>query len=236
MLLCFQALLQTYITDFYYAQIRLPSTNQLLSLFQSYATIIFTLTNVWIPQVVGNRQYVPTLKTKVWQFCLNFILFLSLIFTLSFSGSTRNHYIQLFVVLLYAGMCSTLVLHTNCCKKFNPNRLKSCLLTLLFLAKLIFVSLLLCVFVYTLYKWGTFDNPHPFLIMAYCILPLIIICTDAFFVYIFGKSAMKKHSISSIWNMDPAIISKPLFCTCIFLASLFIVWSLSFVICAYMYQ
>ena len=237
MLLCFQALLQTYITDFYYAQIRLASTNQNLSLFQSYATIIFTLTNVWIPQIVGNRQYVPTLKTKVWQFCLNTILFNSLMLTLMKSGITRNHYIQLFVVLLYAGMCSTLLLHTNCCKKFNPNRLKSCLLILLFLAKLIFVSLLLCAFVYIFYTQGLLDidNLHPINII-YCNLPLILICTDTFFVYIFGKSAMKKHSISSIWNMDPAIISKPLFCTCIFLASLFIVWALSYAICAFMYQ
>ena len=231
-------MLQTYITQFYYGSIRLPSTDQFLSLFQSYATIIFTLTKVWTPQVLGNRQYVPSLKTIVWQVCLNKILFLSLIFHLWLSGNLRNHYIQLFVVLLYAGMCSTLLLHTNCCKFFNPNRLKSCLLTLLFLANLIFMSLSLCVIVCILYTLGLLDidNLHPVPIITFCIQPLILICTDAFFVYIFGKSAWKKHSISSIWNMDPAIISKPLFCTCIFLAIIFIVFGLSFTIFGFMYQ
>ena len=237
-MLCFQALLQTYIAQFYYAQIRLPSIDQFLSLFQSYATIIFTLTKAWIPQIVGNRQYVPSLKTKVWQSCLNFNLFNSLIVTLWTSGTTRNHYIQLFIVLLYAGMCSTLLLHTNCCKFFNPNRLKSCLLTLLFLAKFTSVSIFLCANVYTFYAKGYFDNDtlHPIEILGWCLQPLIMVCTDAFFVYIFGKSALKNHSISSIWNMDPDTISKPLFCTCIFPASLFTLYLLSFIIFGFMYQ
>ena len=224
-------MLQTYITQFYYFSIRQISTNQCLSLFQSYACIIFTLTNVWIPQAVGNRQYVPSLKTKVWQFCLYFILFNSLMLTLWLSGNTRIQYLQLFLVLLYAGMCSTLFLHNNFCKKFDPNRLKSCLLSLLFLVKFIFMSLFLCAAVYLL----GFENLHTTNI-GYSLASSIIICTDAFFVYIFGKLALKKHSISSIWNMDPAIISKPLFCTCIFLASFFIVFLLSFIISGFMYQ
>ena len=231
-------MLQTYITQFYYFSIRQISTNQCLSLFQSYACIIFTLTNVWIPQAVGNRQYVPSLKTKVWQFCLYFILFNSLMLTLWLSGNTRIQYLQLFLVLLYAGMCSTLFLHNNFCKKFNPNRLKSCLLTFLFFVKFIFMSLLLCVFVYTVYSIGflDIDNLHPVPIMTICIMPSITICTDAFFVHIFAKSALKKHSINSIWNMEPAIISKPLFCTGIFLFSCLIVWLLSFILCSFVYN
>ena len=235
-MLCLQNLLQTYITQFYYGTIRLPSTNQFFSLFQSYTTIVFTLTNVWIPQAVGNRQYVPTVKTKVWQFCLNYIFFASLMVTLMFSGNSRNQYIQLFVVLLYAGMCSTLFLHNNLCKKFNPNRLKSCLLTLLFLIKFILMSLFLFVAVYSIYIEGidNIDIPGP--VMSFCILPVIIICMDAFFVYIFRKSALRKHSISLIWNMDSAIISKPLFCTCIFLFSSHVVFILSFLIVGFVYN
>ena len=218
-MLCFQALLQSYIALFYYSQIRLPSGNQFLSLIQSFVTIITTLSNVWIPQVVGNRQYVPTLKTKVWQRYLNTTLFNSLFFTLALIGTTRNTYMQLFVVSLYAAICSTLVLHNNYCKNFNPNRLKSCLLTLLFLVKFILMIIFLCGFFYTVYIQGNLDieilSPVPIFLL---ISTSITVCMDAFFVYIFGKSALKKHSISSIWNMEPTIISKPLFCTCIFLS------------------
>ena len=220
--------MQSYITLFYYVKIRLTSTNQLLTLLLSYVTIISTLTNVWIPQVVGNRQYVPTLKTKVWQLSLNINLFTTLIVTLNLSGATRNHYIQLFVVVLSAGICSILVLNTNYCKNLNPNRLKSCLLTLLFLVKFILMIISLCATIY-LYIQGTpldIESLNPVLIFQW-ILSSITICMDAFFVYIFGKSAFKKHSISSIWSMELAIISKPLFCSCIFLSSCsFVSWAL----------
>ena len=224
---CFQVILQLYITDFHYGFIRISSNNQLISLLQSYATIIITMSNVWIPQLVGTREYVPTLKTKVWQFCLNFNLFITLMFLFWWLG-LENHYVKLFIALLYSGMCSTLLLHTNCCKFFNPNRLKSCLLTLLFLVKFILMIISLCATIY-LYIQGTLldiESLNPVLIFQW-ILSSITICMDAFFVYIFGKSAFKKHSISSIWSMELAIISKPLFCSCIFLSSCsFVSWAL----------
>ena len=80
---CLQIVLQTYISAYYFAGKRMTSTSQTISLYQSYLTVLFTLTKVWLPQLVGNRQYVSTLKTKVWQFALNLTLFFSLIFTLN---------------------------------------------------------------------------------------------------------------------------------------------------------
>ena len=124
-----------------------------------------------------------------------------------------------------------MVLHTNYCKKFNPNMLKSCLLSLLFLVKFIFMIIFLCAFIYIVYIQGSLDieilSPVPIFLL---ISSSITICTDAFFVYVFGKSALKKHSISSIWNMEPAIISTQLFCTCIFLSSCFFVSALYLII------
>ena len=230
---CFQILLQTYISDFYITGIRAVSTNQIISLTQSYATIIITVTNVWIPQLVGTRQYVPTLKTKVWQFALNIMLFFTLLNTVQFSGLTRNHYFHIFVVVLYAGMCSTLLLHNNVCKKFkHTNRLKSCLLTFLFLIKIAFTSLSM----YVPPISDFFEYPNiPFLISLF-IQTLFTICMDAFFVYIFGKSALNTYSSSSIWNNDPAIISKPLFYTSIFLASFQILLLLLFIMIALVYN
>ena len=226
---CLQALFQTYITYFNFRGIRNASTNQVISLYQSYATIIITVSNVWIPQLIGTRQYVPTIKTKVWQFSLNTMLFFSLLNTLYFR--TYNDVYFEFVVLLYAGMCSTLLLHNNVCKKFkHTNRLKSCLLTFLFLIKLVFGSLQLSIYL----KYNTLD----FNLMGifYVILPNITICMDAFFAYTIGKSALKSYSLSSIWNLDPTIISKPLLCTGYFLASLNIVDVLSYLIIIFMYK
>ena len=176
---CFQVILQLYITDFHYGFIRISSNNQLISLLQSYATIIITMSNVWIPQFVGTRQHVPTLKTKVWQFSLNFMLFFTLLNTLIFSGGTRNHYMQLCVGLLYAGMCSTLLLHNKCCKRFqHTNRLKSSLLTFLFLIKLAFNSIYMHVYISPY-----FDYHIPFHNVL-ASQTSITICMDAFFVYI----------------------------------------------------
>ena len=173
---CLQALFQFFITYYYYFGIRAASTNQMISLYQSYATIIITMSNVWIPQFVGTRQHVPTLKTKVWQFSLNFMLFFTLLNTLIFSGGTRNHYMQLCVGLLYAGMCSTLLLHNKCCKRFqHTNRLKSSLLTFLFLIKLAFNSIYMHV-----YSSPYFDYHIPFHNVL-ASQTSITICMDAFF-------------------------------------------------------
>ena len=189
------------------------------------------MSNVWIPQLVGTRQYVPTLKTKVWQFSLNFMLFFNLLNTLTFSAVFGNNYVILCVVLLYAGMCSTLLLHNKCCKNFkHTNRLKSSLLTFLFLIKLAFDSH----FMYIISSF--YDYLYiPILTVGFS-QRLITICMDAFFVYIFGKSALKSYSISSIWNLDTSIISKPLFCIGLFLASLNIVNVLSSNISIFVYN
>ena len=192
------------------------------------------MSNVWIPQLVGTRQHVPTLKTKVWQFSLNSILFFTLVNTLNFIGISRNHNMQLCVVLLYAGMCSTLLLHNKCCKKFkHTNRLKSSLLTFLFLIKLAFDSLYMYLRIYAISPF--FDYHIPFHIEL-VIQPPFIICMDAFFVYIFGKSALQTYSLSSIWNLEPTIISKPLFCTGLFLSSLNIVDNIYYVIALFVYN
>ena len=58
------------------------------------------------------------------------------------------------------------------------------------------------------------------------IISLIIVCSDIFLVYLFSKSAFKMHSISSVWNMDPTIISKPCFLTGLLLAIFNIVYML----------
>ena len=232
---CLQACLQSYITNVYFYNIRITTTNQMISLYQSYATIIVTMSNVWIPQVVGTRQHVPTLKTKVWQFCLNTIIFFSLKNTLNFSGYRKNYYVLLSFVLLYAGLCSILLLHNNRCKKFNQiNRLKSSLLTFLFLIKLGFDS-------FYLYGASYSDSFYPTYYMTTCYImnvihSIVTICMDAFFAYIFGKSALKSYSISSIWNLDPTIISKPLLCTGLFVSSLNIVDILFNLISSFVYS
>ena len=228
---CFQALFQFFITYFYHFGIMAASTNQMISLYQSYATITITMSNVWIPQFVGTRQHVQTLKTKMWQFSLNSMLFFTLLNTLIFSGGTRNHYMQLCVGLLYAGMCITLLLHNKYCKRFkHTNRLKSSLLTFLFLMKLSFNSLYMHDYISPY-----FDYHIPFHNVLVS-QTSITICMDAFFAYIFGKSALNTYSLSSIWNLDPTIISKPLFCTGPFLASFYIVWILFYTISNIVYN
>ena len=120
---CFQAVLQMYIAFFYYYGIRAGSTNQYISIDQSSATIIITMTNVWIPQLVGTRQHVSTLKTKVWQFCLNTSLFLSLEYALAGPDVSGVTGIYLYALVLYAGLCSTFFLHNKWCRKFKLCRL-----------------------------------------------------------------------------------------------------------------
>ena len=135
------------------------------------------------------------------------------------------------MVLLYAGMCSTLLLPNNVCKTFkHTNRLKSCLLTILFLIKLFFDSLALYGFLYMGYSLSFVIG-----IIQGLIQVITTICMDAFFAYIFGKSALKSYSISSIWNLDPTLISKPLLCTGLFVASLNIVDILFYLISSFLY-
>ena len=179
------------------------------------------------PQLVGTRLHVPTLKTKVWQFSLNIILYFTLGNTLNFCGLSGNY--QLPVVLLYAAMFSTLLLHNKCCKRFqHTNRLKSFLLTSLFLIKLAFSSYLL----YKLIFFADYHIPHHLSAISQT---LITICMDAFFVYIFGKSALNTYSLSSIWNLNPTVISKPLFCAGLSLGSIQIMWLLSNIISGFVY-
>ena len=88
-------------------------------------TVLFTLTKVWLPQLLGNRQYVSTLKTKVWQFALNWILFFSLIFTLNvihMNSSERGYFYNIFVLLLYVFIGSTFLSNKNCCKKLEQTK------------------------------------------------------------------------------------------------------------------
>ena len=231
----FQYLLQTYIVDHCSTVHRMESTNQIISLLQSWITIIITMSNVWIPQLIGTRQYVPTLKTKVWQFSLNYTLFSTLLNTLTMSASPEKHPFLKFVILLYAGMCSTMLLHNNWCKTFRyTNRLKSCLLTLLFLIKLVLDSL----FLYVMIHFGLyFHIPIWRPIHIQTIIQVISsICTDTFFVFLFGKSALNAYSLSSIWNLEPTIISKPLFCAGLFLASFYIACHFSYYISSFMYN
>ena len=223
---CPQILLQRHIAFGYYSGIREYSTNQSISTYQSQLTIVMTLTNVWLPQLVGKRQYVSTLKTKVWQFALNLILVLSLLNTLTASFHSRNYgyyYVILFVVLLFACMASTFMLNKNCCKKFEQTeRLKLYLLCLLFIVKNAFD----CYVLYALVYLGHLTPVYVLLVIQ----ASITICMDIFFAYIFGKSAFKMHSISSIWNMEPTIISKPCFFTGFLLAIFPIVYMLSSII------
>ena len=147
---CLQIFLQTYIGWGYYKDIRMKSISQLLSYYQSQLTIILTLTNVWLPQLVGNRQNVSTLKTKVWQFSLNITLFLSLLETLTISFKSRKYYVIFSVVMLYACMASTVLLYKNSSKKLKQiERLKSCLISSLFLVQLVFSSFILYTYTYS---------------------------------------------------------------------------------------
>ena len=229
---CLQIALQTYISGYYFAGKRMTSTSQTISLYQSYLTVLFTLTKVWLPQLVGSRQYVSTLKTKVWQFALNLILFFSLIFTLnvihinSSAPFEQGYFHNIFISLLYLCIGSTFLSSKNCFKKFEQTKtLKLCLLSLLFLVKIAFDCLLLYK-IQHLYKLIRFYFSVDY-IPLFILTPIqhcIIICNDAFLAYIFGKSALKMHSISSIWNMEPTIVSKPVFYTCLFLAVCTVVW------------
>ena len=231
-ILCLQAFLQVYITSFYYSLVRVPSTNQMLSIFQSMFTICTTMLKVWLPQVLGVRQFATTSRPRWWAGNLTGLLFITLMITLNTTGFSRDYYVQVYVLLLDVAICSIFSLHKNCFKKFKQiERLKSCLLSSLFLVKLatdIF-------FLYKIVNYGSFDYHIP--VNVFLVIEMfIVIFIDAFFAYIFGKSFLKSYSISSIWKYDPDIISKQLYWTLFFLTHFWLMWLLSFSFTQFVYS
>ena len=140
-----------------------------------------------------------------------------------------NNYTKYRVASLYACMASTFLLNKSFCKFKQSERLKLCLLSILFIVKIGY-----CIYcIYYIFNSGAlaYHTPSMYVITIHFFLFLF---TNTFVAYILGKSALKMHSLSSIWNLDLTIISKPCFFTAILLAIINFIFLLSTFIFTYL--